>query len=86
MLRPLPATTIPALESIIAHLARVPGLIAAILFGSAVNERLRPHSDLDMAVYDYPFAQPILKAILTNHLHDLKDFSAEILALLPTSP
>lgn len=51
MLRPLPAAPIPALERIIAHLARVPGLIAAILFGSAAGGRLHSHSDLDIALF-----------------------------------
>ncbi len=41
----------------------------------------------NIAVHDYQaLARPILKAILTDHLYDLEDFYAEILALLPTSP
>jgi predicted nucleotidyltransferase len=32
------------------YLARVPGLAAALLFGSAAREQLRPDSDVDLAL------------------------------------
>lgn len=42
------------LRELIACLAAQPGIAAAILFGSAAAGRLRPESDLDLALlFDY---------------------------------
>ncbi len=88
MLRALPATTIPALDSITVHLARVPGLIAAILFGSAASGRLQPHSDLDIALlFTYPTRpDPLSLLELRGEIEQLAQRDVDLVVLNDASP
>jgi predicted nucleotidyltransferase len=46
----MPERTQPAFQELTAHLETQPGVLAAVVFGSAAVGRLRPESDLDLAV------------------------------------
>ena len=73
---PLPADVERRLETLGAALERCPGVVFAYLFGGAATGRLRPLSDVDVAVYLEEAADPVegrLEAIGVTTAHLMTD-------------